>query len=133
EIIKISSQLIHSEVVQPALAFLQGENLQGANEEFLSAHKHYREGKYKECLNDCLKAFESTMKAICKAKKWTYDPNDTAKTLLGILYTNRLVPDYLQSHFTGLRSTLEAGVPTIRNKLGGHGQGPDKVEVPDEF
>jgi len=73
------------------------------------------------------------MKAICKEKGWTYQPTDTAKTLLGVLYANHLIPDYLQSHFTGLRSVLEAGVPTVRNKLGGHGQGPETVVVPNEF
>jgi hypothetical protein len=29
-----------------------------------------------------------------------------------------------------LRSTLEAGVPTARSRLGGHGQGTQVTEVP---
>ena len=37
----------------------------------------------------------------------------------------------MQSHFTGLRSTLESGVPTVRNKLSGHGQGAEEINVPD--
>jgi hypothetical protein len=32
-----------------------------------------------------------------------------------------------------LRSTLESGVPTARNKLGGHGQGTEVVEVPEHI
>lgn len=31
----------------------------------------------------------------------------------------------MQSHVSALRSLLESGVPTIRNKLGGHGQGEE--------
>jgi SNF2 family DNA or RNA helicase len=29
-----------------------------------------------------------------------------------------------------IRAILEGGVPMLRNKLSGHGQGPDVVEVP---
>ena len=37
----------------------------------------------------------------------------------------------MQSHFTALRSTLEAGVPTVRNRMSGHGQGTEEVMVPE--
>ena len=63
--IRVDSQLVHSEVVQPALRVLSDPMYKGANAEFMSAHEHYRARKYKECLNDCLKAFESCIKAIC--------------------------------------------------------------------
>jgi hypothetical protein len=61
---------------------------------------------------------------------WKHDPNAQAKTLIKTLFDNALVPAFWGSHFSGLRATLEAGVPTIRNKLGGHGQGTQIVEVP---
>lgn len=131
QLIRVDSQIVHSEVVRPALQFLSGSDFKGANLEFLSAHEHYRNRKFKECLNDCLKAFESTMKSICSKRGWTYQPTDTAKPLLDIIFQNGLIPPFMQSHFTGLRSTLEAGVPTLRNKLGGHGQGAAHVSVPE--
>ncbi|MGD0954125.1 MAG: hypothetical protein ABR985_17335 [Methanotrichaceae archaeon] len=62
---RVDSQIIHEEIVRPALSMLSDPMYEGANAEFLSAHEHYRTKKYKECLNDCLKAFESTIKAIC--------------------------------------------------------------------
>src|ERR1019366_1526163 len=62
EIIRVDSQLIHSEVVKPALTLLTAPEYEGANAEFLKAFEHYRKGDTKECLNECLKAFESTMK-----------------------------------------------------------------------
>lgn len=130
-ILRVDSQLIHTEVVKPALLFLSGKEFTGANQEFLSAHGHYREQKFKECLNDCLKAFESTMQSICAKRKWQHPPTATAKTLLDLLFQKDLIPSFMQSHFTGLRATLEAGVPTVRNKLGGHGQGISPVEVPE--
>ena len=131
QIVRIDSQLIHSEVVKPALLLLTGDVYRGANEEFLSAHKHYRDRKYKECLNDCLKSFESVMKVICDKRGWNRDENATAKRLLEIIFENGLIPEFMQSHFSGLRATLEAGVPTVRNRLGGHGQGEQPKKVPE--
>lgn len=131
--VRIDSQLIHSEVVQPTLSFLQDPKYKGANEEFLSAHVHYRNRKYKECLNDCLKAFESCLKAICNARKWPYSERDTANRLLETVFDQGLIPKYMQSHFSALRNSLESGVPTVRNRLGGHGQGSQIVSVPESI
>jgi hypothetical protein len=36
----------------------------------------------------------------------------------------------MQTEFTGLRTILEGGVGTVRNKAGGHGAGENKREVP---
>jgi hypothetical protein len=132
QIIRVDSQLVHKEVVVPAFGFLQQRFLAGANEEFLSAHEHYRHGRCKECLVDCLKAFESTMKAICDKRRWGYPANPTAKRLIEVCVAKGLFPSFMESHLSGLRSTLESGLPTIRNKLGGHGQGSTPVEVSEE-
>jgi len=131
QIIRVDSQLIHSEIVRPALHLLSDKRFSGANQEFLSAHEHFRARKYKECLNDCLKAFESTMKAICDERQWSYKKGDTAKQLIRIMFDQDLIPDYMQQHFATLRATLEAGVPTIRNRQGGHGQGSQPIIVPE--
>ena len=127
--IQVDSHFIHSEVVRPALNMLSDSMYEGANAEFLSAHNHYRAKRYKECLNDCLKAFESCLKAICGKRGWNYCEKDTVKPLIDIVFKNRLIPDFMQSHFKGLRSTLEAGVPTLRNRQSGHGQGSKEVCV----
>jgi hypothetical protein len=130
QIIRKDSELIHAEVVKPVLNFLNEPEYKGANEEFLKAHEHYRHGRYKESLNECLKAFESSMKAICHKRGWTYNQNDTAKKLIEICFANELIPSYLQSQITALKSVLESGIPTVRNKLGGHGQGTQQTKVP---
>ena len=95
----------------------------GAQKEFLTAHEHYRHGRAKEALNESLKALESVMKSICAKRKWAHDANATAGPLLNVLFEKGLIPSFWSTHFSGLRSTLEAGVPTARNKRGGHGQG----------
>lgn len=131
EIIRIDSELLHSEAVKPALKLLNEKNYKGAQEEFLSAYEHYRHGKNKESLNDCLKAFESTMKAICDKHKWQYKSGDTAKNLIQICFDNNLIPSFWQAQFTSLRSMLESSIPTGRNKLSGHGQGTEPITIPN--
>lgn len=131
EIIRIDSELLHSEAVKPALKLLNEKNYKGAQEEFLSAYEHYRHGKNKESLNDCLKAFESTMKAICDKHKWQYKSGDTAKTLIQICFDKGLIPAFWQAQFTSLRSMLESSIPTGRNKLSGHGQGTEPISIPN--
>ncbi|MGL4032756.1 STM4504/CBY_0614 family protein [Kosakonia cowanii] len=130
EIIRIDSQLIHSEVVIPVLHFLGNDNVfSGANDEFLLAHDHYKHKRYKECLNDCLKSFESLMKAIHDKHSWQYNKNDTASKLINSCMSHGLIPNYLQSQFTSLKTMLETGVPTIRNKNSAHGQGSEVTAV----
>lgn len=134
EIIRIDSQLIHSEVVKPVLKLLSSEAAyDGSNSEFLSAHEHYRHKRYKECLNDCLKSFESIMKGIHEKRKWTFGVNDTASKLINSCLSNELIPAYIQSQFTSLKTMLESGVPTLRNKNSGHGQGATTTHVNEEL
>lgn len=131
EIIRVDSTFVHSEITKPTIALLWNEKFSGANEEYMKAHNHYLHGRNKECLNDCLKSFESVLKTICIEKKWQFNQNDTSKKLIKICFENGLVPSFTQNQFTSLQNLLESGIPTIRNKLGGHGQGTEKITVDD--
>lgn len=130
-IIRIDSQYIHSDVVLPTISLLQQPGFEGASEEFLNAHKHYREGNNKEAIAEALKAFESTMKSICAHMGWELHENATAKPLIEACITNDLIPKSLTSHFNSLRTTLESGLPTLSNKTSRHGQGEKPVNIPD--
>jgi hypothetical protein len=132
-LIRVDSKHLHAEAVKPALTLLHGAGPQfaGPLQEFIDAHIKYKNGKTKDAINDALKAFESTMKAICTAHGWPFDQHkDTAKDLLQIVFDHELVPTWLQGQFTALRSVLESGLPTVRNKKSGHGQGTTPTEVP---
>jgi hypothetical protein len=65
--------------------------------------------------------------------KWAYKQTDTAKALIKICEDNGLFPVFMESHVTGLRSTLESGVPTARNRTSGHGQGVVPIKVSEQF
>jgi hypothetical protein len=130
QIIRVDSGFIHAEVVVPALSLLSSEHFKGAEQEFRSAHEHYRKKKYKEATSDALKAFESTMKIICDECGWPYSKG-TASDLIKVVLDNELIPKYLQTHLSGLQSILVSGVPTVRNKTSGHGQGAHPTSVPE--
>lgn len=132
-IIRVDSELIHREVVKPAIGFLNGLEYAGPRDEFFGAYEHLRHGDLKEALNDALKAFESTMKVVLEQRGWEYDKTSPAKKLLAVLLANNFLPSYHQNHLNALGILLESSVPTLRNKEGGHGQGPDVVEVDPEI
>jgi len=132
-IIRIDSQFVHAEMIEPAIASLYSAGFDGPLDEFMAAHKSYRHGDNKAAMNEALKAFESTMKAICDAKGWQYPDHATAQPLIAALFLNGLLPSDLQSYFGGIRSVLESGVPTARNRRSAHGQGAEVTNVPDHL
>lgn len=133
QLIKVDTEFTHKEMIQPALVVLGDKEFAGADEEFRKAHDHYLHNRIKESLAEASKAFESTMKTICRKRGWTLSGKETAKTLIEICAEKGLFPNFLLSHYSALIATLESGVPTIRNKLGGHGQGDQVVDVPPHF
>ena len=125
---------IHSNIVKPALILLHRKEFRGAEDEFLTAWKYYKDGKFKDAILNAGKAFESVMKSICKQLKFSFDEQkDDAKKLIQILRENSFFPAYLESHMNGIRATLESGAPTVRNKTSGHGQGEKVVEVSETY
>jgi Domain of unknown function (DUF7014) len=126
-----TSEILHAEVVTPAQQLLTDARFKGANEEYLSAHEYFRKSDNGACLNECLKAFESTMKIICHSKGWQYNQNDTASRLIAACLDNGLFPSYQQQQLTSLRGLLETSIPTPRNKQSGHGQGVQRNAVDD--
>ena len=132
-IIRVDSELIHAEVIKPALALLHNPKFKGAEAEFHLAFEHYRHARPKEALTECLKCLESTIKAIALARGWAHEPNATAKPLLDLMFEKQVIPQLWSQHFSGLRAMLESGVPTARNRLGGHGQGAEIITVPLHF
>jgi hypothetical protein len=56
---------------------------------------------------------------------------DCAKDLIKVIFQNHLLPDYIHTQFSNLRSILESGIPTVRNKTSGHGQGSHPTDVPE--
>ena len=133
QIIRTDSEFIHVEAVKPALQLLGNPTYKGAQEEFLTAHEHYRHGRYDAALTDCLKAFESTMKIIIHKRSWVCDKNATSKKLIDCCLSNELIPKFWTDQFNSLSNILTSSIGTPRNKLSGHGKGNDEIVVPEHL
>lgn len=131
QLFKKDSEYTYQEATIPALILLNEEGFKGAEEEFLNAHKLYKEGQNKEAITEALKSFESTMKTICSKKNWELvGRQKNAAALINTLFSNNLIPAHFQTHINSLKTTLE-GLATLRNNHSGHGQGESSVKAPD--
>jgi hypothetical protein len=119
---RVDAQLLHAEVVLPALAHLHEAGFEGALDEFMRAHQHYRHGEHQDTVVDANNAFESTMKVICERQEIALTGRENASQLVRKLAENEVIPQYLEPSLQGLS--------TLRNNAGGHGQGMAIVEVP---
>ena len=130
-IFRVDSELIHAEVVRPALRYLHQQGFEGPRDEFLKAHAHYRAGETRDAITDANNAFESTLKTICDQRRWKYLKGARASDLLQVVRTNGLLPSYLDNSFDQLAATLKSGLPKVRGEEGAHGQGATPLETPD--
>ncbi len=130
QLLRIDSELMHEEVTKPVLRLLGQKGFAGPENEFLIAHDHFRKGEYRQAVTFALASFESTMKAILDQRGWPYPNTASAKNLIEICFEKGLIPEYLTSHFSSLRNTLESGLPSLRNREGPHGGGAEVKTVP---
>ena len=89
----------------------------------MKAHRHYRSGEMKDAITDANNAFESTLKAVCNQRGWSYQSGARASDLLKLVRRKGLLPEYLDKSFDQLAATLNSGLPQVRNNEGSHGQG----------
>lgn len=123
QIMKIDSAHIVEEIIEPVLDFLRNREFKSANEQFLSAHEHYRNGRYGDCITNASSAFETVIKIICDGKKWNYGSRSGSRLVTFLLDKDEFIPKYLRSHFEQLIPTLWSGLfPTRNNHPPGHGQ-----------
>ena len=127
-IVKKNNEIIHQKVVKPALSLLHDKRFKGAEEEFLKAFESYQNGNNKDAVLNAQKAFESTMKCICKEKKIKYKEEDSSRTLIKHLIESNFIHLYQENYLNNLEQVLSSGLPTLRNNEAGHGQG-DKIKI----
>ena len=130
QIVRIDSELIHREVVRPALLYLHKPGFEGPRDEFLKAHRHYRAGETKDAITNANKALESTLRVICDQRGWEYNRGARVSDLLKVIRSNGLFPDYLDTSFDQLVSILKSSLPVIRDRESAHGQGSRAQDTP---
>lgn len=134
KIIRLDNELLHKNIVTKGLNLTNNKIYQNANEEYLKANEHFKQKRNIECLNECLKSFETIMKIVCNRNSWNYNKDkDSASQLIDILIKNNFFKGYHKSYLNSFKQLLSSNVPTIRNRNSGHGQGVEKVIVPDSL
>ena len=133
EIIPKTNEVIHQQIIKPALKVLTDERFRGAEEEYLLAFEHFKTGNNKDAILNAGKAFESTIKTICKELEYKYEYTSSAKKLVETLKSNGFYPSYLDSCLNNLCGLLVEGAPVVRNKESGHGQGASVKSTADEY
>jgi AbiJ N-terminal domain 4 len=123
EIIRVDSKLTHAEIIKPALVLLTESAFSKANEDFMTAHRHYRAKEFKDCVTAANRAFESMLKAICDTEKWEYGKGDRAAELVTKVRNKGLFSHDFDRGFDSYVAMLKAGLPAVRNDAGGHGEG----------
>lgn len=120
QILRKDHQLIHKQVIEPALELLSGPMLRVANSEMLKAHAAVRDGDYEDAITLCGSAFESVLKTICDAKKWPHDPDrDTFAKLIEICRDHGLFSPFYVPIFVAT-GTFETSwvTPTVADPSG---------------
>lgn len=132
-LIRIDNELLYANITQNAMIFLANPEYHNINDEYLQSHKHYRNGDFEDCIVNCNKAFESTLKVICNKRGYSYKQNARVADLMAILVSNNFFPSLLLQQITGVRKTLEEGISVIRNNQGGHGKGAAAIVVDENL
>jgi hypothetical protein len=133
-IIRKDTEVLHNEVLKPTLNML-GSNVifAGAEHEIQESFIKYRHKDNKAAVMEAAKSFESVMKAILQKNDHTYSENDSASKLVDACIANEIIPKYLETHFKALSTLLKTGLPVLRNKTSGHGQGASIKNLDDHF
>ncbi|UYN96562.1 MAG: hypothetical protein KIT25_06415 [Enhydrobacter sp.] len=129
KLFRMDSTVAHEEMVKPALRLLSGKGFEEADRQFRDAHTHYRRGEHPQAITEAGKAFESTLKAICTAKKWPYEKGARASDLIKVAVKNGLFPAWLEEGLTAYVAMMKTGLPGVRNEAGPHGTAPNAEPV----
>jgi HEPN domain-containing protein len=127
EIFKIDEELLKQRSLSSAMSIAEKGGFSGALEELREALKDYTTQDHKGAIHNAAKAVESVIKKILNKESGTYQP--LVKELFGTgFYEN--IPDECRSPF---QEVVFAPLAAMRNRMGGHGQGGNAVEIPRQY
>lgn len=125
KIIRKDFEYLHEQVIKQTINLLYTNDFKGPLVEFQKALDHYIRKEYKDTIQEANNSFESTMKSVLTKLNVDFKPDGNADLLLDSLKEKGVIYSYTKPLFQGL--------PTIRNKQSGHGQGIDPKEVNQSY
>jgi len=123
---QVDSQFLSQAVMARTHELLTTEGFMGALEEFREARTELQSGDHKGAIHKACNSLESALKTILKRQ------DGTASTLIRKFLEQGFCNDLPAETTKSMESVLMA-LPTLRNKLGGHGQGENTVDVPRPY
>lgn len=121
---QIDSGFLEERVLKRTHELLRAAQFDGALEEFVEARNDLTAGDHKGAILNATKAFESCLKAIQPQSE------GSAKKLIDSLKGSSFYDGLPEVLHSGFGDQVLMTLPTLRNKIAGHGQGNTIVEVP---
>ncbi len=124
EFFKLDSDFMGERLSSGAHDALAKNNFDGAAQEYARARQDIASGDAKDAIFYAGKSFESVMKVL------TGRASGNADQLIKALRDDGYFDDLPEDFRSGFCEQVLKSLPTLRNKLGGHGQGKTVVAVP---
>lgn len=123
----IDPEFLDLAVVTSVIEYMQDGRFRGALDEFVEARAELTAGNYKGAVHNACKSVESVLKTILGKE------SGTASQLLRALGASDFFDDLPPGIATSIMEPVFMGLPVLRNRLGGHGQGQDVVNVTADY
>jgi hypothetical protein len=126
--VPLDSVFVHEQIVAASYEALSSAHFEGAAHELLDAQHDLADGDIRGAIHNAGSSFESAMKAALDRDDYL-----AAKKLIDALRADGYfdgIPEKLRGQFV---EEVLTGLPWMRNKLGGHGQGKDKQAISEPY
>ena len=123
---KFDSDFFDQLVISESRNLIKAQGFEGALEEFDEARDELSRCEIQKAIHTANKSFESVLKSILGKT------TGTAGKLFRE-FSDEYMQDIPEDIRKALRSKIVQMLPDLRNKLGGHGQGEESIEVPKNY
>lgn len=120
---QLDSEFVAMAVLAEADALLRAHGFAGAEDEFTKARGCLASEDYKEAIQNAGKSFESVMKTLLQRE------HGNASELVRDLVKSGFFSDLPPATIPAIGEQVLMTLPTLRNRLSGHGQGSEVVSV----
>ncbi len=126
-IFKMDASMLISEISVKASELLKSHGLEGSIEEYKEALNDFTAEDYKGAIHNACKSMESVLKVILNCN------SGSASKLIRDLADTGIFSDIPDSVAAAFGDSVLMCLPFLRNRLGGHGQGDEVVNVSKEY
>lgn len=126
-LIRIDSEFLELDLMAQTQNLLGVHGLEGPTAEFVNARNDLAAGDVKGAIHKACNSMESVLKSLLERS------DGNASTLIRQLYDSGFYDGMPDEFARSFGEQVLMALPFLRNRLGGHGQGPTIVDVPDAY